>query len=36
MTEDNVISAVNNNGCASAASRFLPERVQKFNENRKG
>jgi hypothetical protein len=35
MTEDNIISAGNNNGFASAASRLLPERVQKYNENQK-
>jgi hypothetical protein len=35
MTDDNITSAVNNNGFASAASRLLPERIQKFNENQK-
>jgi len=35
MTEGSIISAGNNNGFASASSRLLPERVQKFNENKK-
>jgi len=35
MTADNITSAANNNGFASAASRLLPARVQKFNENQK-